>query len=630
MHAAPGQFEPLCRRDWLAAAVIASIAAVVFSPTLGCEFLNLDDTGYVTDNPHVTSGLTADSVRWAFTTADMGNWHPMTWLSLQLDAHLWGLDPRGFHLTNVFLHATNGALVFLALRSLTGAFWRSAAVALLFAVHPLRTEAVAWVSERKGVLSAWFGLIALWAYARYARSPGAGRYLLVVVGLALSLMAKPMLVTFPFLALLLDWWPLGRARTAADWRRLAVEKLPLLLLVLAFSVVAYRTQSASGALGLMDVHPLSVRLKNAVVSYTVYLALSVYPVGLAHFHPHPGPSLALWKIAGALLLLAVVTVSASGLRRRAPYLLAGWLWYLGTLVPMIGLVPVGGIAYADRHTYFPQIGVLLAVSWGVADLAAGRHVVALAAGVAAAVALAVGSYYQEQYWRNSLALWQRDIDVVEPWSIGLNVVGELLSAAGRDDEAAARFRAALKVDGTFYQAHANLADIAFRKGNLDEAAREFDQACRLKPGLSTAFSGYGRVELFRNRIDHALALFQQALVLEPESAVAHEGMGQTLLAVGKRDQALAHLRQAVRCDPGYGFGHASLGKALEDGGDLGGAAEQFEEATHVQPKEALFWVDLGRVRRRQGRAEEAARCLQRAAELDPSMDPAGTPVRATP
>jgi tetratricopeptide (TPR) repeat protein len=571
----------------------------------------------------------------------MGNWHPLTWLSLELDASLWGLDPRGFHLTNVLLHAANAALAFLALRSLTGAFWRSAAVALLFAVHPLRTEAVAWVSERKGVLSALFGLLALWTYAGYARSPGAGRYLLVVVALALSLMAKPALVTFPCLALLMDWWPLGRARTAADWRRLAVEKLPLLILVLGFSVVAYRTQASTGALGLMDVFPLSVRLKNAIVSYAVYLALSVYPVGLAHFYPHPGTSLPLWKVTGASVLLAVVTASAIVLRRRAPYLLAGWLWYLGTLVPMIGLVPVGGIAYADRHTYFPQIGVLLAVCWGVADLAAGRRVVAFAAGVAAAIALAVGRYYQTQYWRNSLALWQRDIDVVEPYATGLNALGDVLAAAGRDEEAAKRYRAALANDSTFGPALANLANLASRKanvallqGNLDEAAREFDQACRLGPGHSSAFSGYGRVELMRNRIDHALALFQQALVLEPESAVAHEGMGQAMLVAGNREQGLAHLWQAVLCDPGNALGHVFLGKALEAGGDLKGAAEQFEEATRAMPKEALYWIDLGRVRQRQGRAEEAARCLQRAAELDPSLNSAvrstDTPARATP
>jgi protein O-mannosyl-transferase len=639
MHAGPPQFGPLSRRDWLAALLLAGLAVAVFVPALRCDFVNYDDPEYVVANPHVTEGPTAAGIRWAFTTSYMGNWHPLTWLSLQLDASLWKLDPRGYHLTSVLLHAANTALLFLALRTLTGAFWRSLAVVVLFSVHPLRTEAVAWISERKGVLSIFFGLLALWAYAGYARSPRPSRYLLVMLALALSLMSKPALVTFPFLALVLDWWPLGRAVAFADWRRLAVEKIPLLALVLAFSVVAYWTQSGSGALGDSEMFPLTVRVKNAIVGYVMYLYLTVYPVDLAILYPHPwarnpGHALPLDQVGGSLLLLCLFTACAIAMRKRASYLLAGWLWYLGTLVPVIGLVQVGGAAYADRYVYFPQIGLLIAICWSAADVAARRPALAYAAGIAAAVALTVGTLRQLDTWRDSVTLWQNDIHIVGKYPKALNNLGEAYASKGQDDEAAARFREALEHDANDGMAHANLGNVAFRKGRMDDAAAEFEAACRLAPGSSQAFSSFGMVELLRQKIDHAIALYHEALRLEPESAAAHTGLGYALLMGKRRDDGLAHLREASRCDPRYVLAYVFLGKALEERGDIDGAAEQFEQAARVKPTEALYWVDLGRIRQRQGRTEEATRCLKRAAELNPRFSfaarTAGSPERSTP
>jgi tetratricopeptide (TPR) repeat protein len=607
---------PLAGRDWLAAAVLAAVAIAVFFPALQCPFVNYDDPEYVTNNPHVTTALTPANMRWAFSTSWMANWHPLTWLSLQLDASLWKLDPRGYHLSNVLLHAANVALTFLILRSATGALGPSAAVALLFAVHPLRVEPVAWVAERKGVLSVFFGLLALWAYVGYARSPNARRYLLVAVALALSLMSKPALVTFPFLALVLDWWPLGRAANARDWRRLVLEKVPLLVLIVAFSVIAYLTQSGGGALGGLDMFPLAVRLKNAVVGYVMYLYLTIYPVNLAILYPHAGAALPLEKVLGSLLVLLLVTAAAVMLRRRAPYLLTGWLWYLGTLVPVIGLVQVGGAGYADRYVYFPHIGLLLALCWGARDLLAAWPRLATATAVAAAVALSIGSYRQLETWRDSISLWRHDLDVAGKYPKGLNNLGEALLSAGRDNEAVPYFRETLQQDPNYGEAYANLGNVAYRHGRMDEAATAFEQAIRFLPKQSTAYSRYARVELTRNKIDHAIALFRQALLLDSNSAEAHSGLGLALTMCNKVDEGLVHLREAVRCDPGDVLAHVFLANILERQGDVNAAAAHLEEATRLAPGEPVYWQDLGRVRQRQGRTAEANQCLKRAAELE--------------
>jgi Flp pilus assembly protein TadD len=607
---------PLVGRDWLVAVALAGIAFAVFSPSLQCPFVNYDDPEYVIANPRVTSGLTADNLRWAFTTSYMGNWHPLTWLSLQLDARLWELDARGFHLSNLLLHAASAALTFLFLRSATGALGPSAAVALLFAVHPLRTEPVAWIAERKGVLSVFFGMWALWAYVHYTRSPGWGRYLFVGVALALSLMSKPALVTFPFLVLVLDWWPLGRVQTARDWRRLALEKVPLFALVVAFSVIAYATQSGGGALADLDLFPVAVRLKNAVVSYVMYLLLTGYPINLAILYPHPGSGLPLWQVLGSLLVLCLVTAGAIALRTRAPYLLAGWLWYVGTLVPVIGLVQVGGAGYADRYVYFPHIGLLMAICWGVADLLAGRPRLTYVATATVAVVLAVLSYRQLDTWRDSVALWKRDMDIVGKYPKGLNNLGEALLSSGRIDEAIVCFREALQRDKEYGQAYAHLGRAAYKQGRLEEAAREFEQAIRYLPKLSTAYSGYGEVELTRGNVNRACALFQTALRLDAHSPEAHAGLGLALSMRGQFDEGLAQLHEAVRCDPRDVLARVFLARTLQDIGDFSAAAGQFEEVVRLAPNEPLYWNDLGHLQQRLGRTRQANECFKRAAELE--------------
>ncbi len=667
------------RREWLAAAALAGATFAAFVPALRCEFVNFDDPQYVGKNPNVSTGLSAENARWAFTTFENANWHPLTWLSLQLDASLWGLNPSGYHLTNVLLHAANAALLFLALRSLTGALWRSAAVALLFAVHPLRAESVAWVTERKDVLSALFGFLALWAYAAYAKTPSVRLYLAVGAALALSLMAKPMFVTLPCLLLVLDWWPLGRtratrpdglppaagrpspsgpgrataspdrpgpgpgtgtqllqaapavkpapaapARRPATLLRLAAEKLPLFALVAASAAVTARAQAAEGAVADLAMFSPAIRLGNAAVSYVAYLAMTAWPTNLAIYYPHPiynydgGEVLPAAQVGGALLLLAALTAGAVALRRRAPYLLAGWLWYVGTLVPVIGLVQVGGQAYADRYTYFPQVGLLLAACWGAADLAPrALPRVALAAGAVVAVVLAALTWDQLHVWHNSVSLWEHDIKVARDCPTAQMNLGEMYMDRGRYEEAARCFGRAIQLDPKPPKPHSNLGNAFLKLGRADDAEREQKMALHLDPNVAEVYFNLGLVQVARNRPTEAAHYFTEALRLQPKSAEALSSLGLILLQRGRLEEAEGHLRQAVRYDPNYGPAHHFLGKVLEVKRDFPGAAEQFEEATRLSPRDAKAWHDLGNARMRQQRYAEAAECFKRAVALDP-------------
>jgi tetratricopeptide (TPR) repeat protein len=607
-------------RPWLAAAVLAGIAAAAFAPAAGFEFVNLDDPIYVVQNPRVTSGLSAGGVGWAFTTFDSANWHPLTWLSLQLDASLWESKPLGFHLTNVLLHATNAAVLFLALRALSGGFWRSGAAALLFAVHPLRVESVAWVSERKDVLSVLFGLLTLWAYAGYARRPSAGRYAAVATCFVLSLLAKPMLVTLPLLLLVLDWWPLGRARVAKDWLRLIAEKLPLLALTAGSAVVTVQAQKASGAVIGLATYPPDVRAENAAYSYVWYLAKTVWPSDLAVFYPHPAVvydrsgALAPAAAAGAAALLVASSVAAVALRRRAPYLLAGWLWYLGTLVPVIGLVQVGLQARADRYTYFPQVGILISACWAVGDLRPRRLWAAAAAAVVAA-ALALATYWQLQTWSDPLALWQHALRVSGRCPTVLVNLGETLERRQRMAEAFALYLDAVRLDPNSAQVRLDLGNALEKQGRLDEAARHFEEACRLEPKSPYGYTNLGNVLLRQNKpreakarfetarglapdrgivyrnlgraedalgnFDRAVECYRQSLGVEPNDAQARSNLGVDLVRLGKPEEGFALLQEAVRADPGSVEAHYRLGEALGRVGSVEAAAEEYERAVRL-------------------------------------------------
>jgi tetratricopeptide (TPR) repeat protein len=653
---------PLTRRDWLAAAVLAGVAFAALAPALACDFVNFDDFTYVVRNPQVKGGLSSAGVRWAFTTSRAANWHPLAWLSLQLDATLFGPGPLGFHLTNVLLHAANAALLFLALRSLTGAYRRSAAVALLFAVHPLRAESVAWVSERKDVLSAAFGLLALAAYAGYARAPSLRRYLPVVAALALSLMAKPMLVTLPFLLLVLDGWPLRRARALGDWGKLAAEKLPLFAVVAASSAITVRAQAGEGAVMALEKLPLDARAGNAAVSYVAYLSKTVWPVNLAVLYPHPGGGLPAWRVASAALLLAALTAGAVALRGRAPYLLAGWLWFVGTLVPVIGLVQVGLQAYADRYTYFPQVGLLIAVCWGAADLAGARARAALVTAGVVAWVLAGLTWGQLGVWRDSLALWEHAVRAAGESPVGLANLGETLEERGRFREAETRYRGAVRLEPESVKAHIDLGNNLLKQGKFDEAAQEFAEVCRLEPDSPRGYTNLGNVYLQQKKFGEAARQFQEAcrrapdvamgflnlgkaeeergdfaraaesyreaLRLEPDSPRAHAALGAALLQQGNDGEGLDQLRASVGCDPRFVDGHTLLGKALAQRGELAEAGRHLEAAVDLDRKSAEAWSNLGALRFLQGRKAEAEGCMAQAREL--RRQPPGTSGPARP
>jgi tetratricopeptide (TPR) repeat protein len=654
-------------RNGLAAAGLAVVTFVLFTPALNCQFVNIDDPDYVTKNPHVKAGLNAAAIQWAFTAYHTYNWHPLTWLSLQLDATLWknsdgSLDPRGFHLTNVQLHAANAALLFLALQSLTGAFWRSAAVALLFAVHPLRAESVAWVSERKDVLSTFFGLLALWAYAAYARRPTVGSYLAVAAAFAVSLLCKPMLVTLPCLFLVLDWWPLGRWRERSAWP-LIREKLPLFALVVVSSIVTFQAQAGGGSVADLRRFPPYARLANAANSYATYLFKTFWPTQLAVYYPHPVfvpgkvGSLTFTEAGVATLVLLALSGAAFALRRRAPYLLAGWLWFLGTLVPTIGLIQVGAQAYADRYTYLPQVGILLALCWAAGDLARSRPaaIAALSSAVVAAVVLAMVTREQLAFWHDSLALWEHNDRVAAPSALALVSYGEALAEQQRTDEAIDAYTRSLQYDNLSFRAHNDLGNLLLQrhkldeatghfklacaygpkhavahlnlglvlaeKGDLREAARENETAIRLEPERFEGYFQLGQVQARLNELVPAVKSFREAVRLRPDFAKAHAGLGDTLLRLGQVEEGTAELRKAVECDRQFGQGHLLLGMALESRGNREEASQHYEEAVKQRPDFAPAWNKLGGCRARQGRLPEAVECLSRAVELSPKMVP---------
>lgn len=503
----------------LAALGLVLLAAVTFAPLAGTRyaFINADDKDYVTDNPHVRGGLTVENVLWAFTSFHAHNWHPLTWLSLQCDQQFLGGTAAAFHRTNLALHLLNMLLLFLALEMMTGCWGRSAFVAALFGVHPLHVESVAWVSERKDVLSGLFWMLTLCAYAWYVRHPSPGRYALVLVSFGLGLLAKPMLVTLPCVLLLLDLWPLRRL--AIGWKRLAAEKIPLLLLSAAASIVTMQAQHriVKGP----EEFPLPIRVGNAVVSYWRYLRKTVWPSDLAIFYPHPGPLLSpLAAAIGALGLVAATVLAVRACHTR-PYVTVGWLWYLGVLVPVIGLVQVGNQALADRYTYIPLIGLFVILAWGMVDFARRRGwpaALPASLGAAGIAACAVLTRVQLSYWQDGVKLWQHTVEVTAPHAISHFYLGDALQAAARDAEALPEYRQALGLAPHYPDAHRRMGEILESEGKLDEAYAEYLAELGQNPFSATAHVGLGRLDERAARLRRAYRHYEAALSLEDDRA----------------------------------------------------------------------------------------------------------------
>jgi len=527
---------------------LIAITLIVYAPVRHYGFLTWDDTLYVTENPDVLRGLTWHGVGWAFTTGYAWNWHPLTLLSHMLDVEFYGLDAGMHHLTNVLLHVANTLLLFGLLHRMTGLVARSAFVAALFGVHPLHVESVAWVAERKDVLSTFFWMLTLWGYALYVRRPSGGRYAAVLFLFALGLAAKPMLVTLPFVLLLLDVWPLGRATAG---RRLVWEKLPLLALATAASVVTFLVQQRGGTVTDIESLPLGLRLQNVLVSYAAYVGMTLWPARLAAFYPYPA-SFPAWQVVGAFGLLVATSLLAWVVRRHG-YLPVGWLWYLGTLVPVIGFVQVGNQALADRYMYVPLVGLLLVVAWGVPDVLArwpGRRLVLpIGAGLVIAACM-VRARAQVGHWRDDATLWEHALAVTSGNHVAHNSVGNLLMRQGKVDEAAAHYLEALRARPGFSLAHNNLGVALAAQGRFGDALDHYAEALRLDPGYADAHHNMGLALAKLGRGEEALVQLEEAVRLKPNGAEFHRVLGVMLAAQGRTAEAIAHYREALRLDPG--------------------------------------------------------------------------------
>ncbi len=547
-------------REIALSCLLVLITTAAFWPVINAGFVNLDDPGYVSHNRQIRSGLNWGTIQWSFAGVHECNWHPVTWLSHGLDCSLYGIEPRGHHVTNLALHVANTLLLFLLLKALTGLAWPSAVVAALFGVHPLHVESVAWISERKDVLSTLFFLLTLLAYTRYARDKERSRwnfYAVALIGFALGLMSKPMLVTLPFVLLLLDYWPLARVEipNRSGWTRLVWEKLPFFGLSFASCFITYAVQNTGGAVVTLEAAPFPARVANALVAYVRYLGKFFWPADLAVSYPAEF-HWPLWIVLGSALLLLAVTLAVVLQARTRSYLAVGWFVFVGTLVPVIGLVTVGGQSMADRYMYIPSIGLLVAVVWGCRALLsgsrAGRMVFAVVAGVVV-TCCGIATYRQAGYWRNSEALFARTIAVTKR----PNLITELnyaiaLSSAGKAEAAIPHFNAALRLDprGVHRREVASAyADALVKMGQFQEAIGRYQEALEQSPDFVHAISGLGVALAQTGRMREAAAQFAEGVRLRPEDADLRCNLGRALLNLGQLDEAESQLRMALQLQP---------------------------------------------------------------------------------
>ena len=567
----------------------------------GHAFVNLDDDVYVYENPIVLGGLTLEGAKWAFTTFHASNWHPLTWLSHMLDAELFGPSAGWHHRVNVLLHLLNTGLLFLVLWRMTGGMWPSAFVAALFGVHPLHVESVAWVAERKDVLSTLFWILTMGAYLRYAQRPGMGRYLLVAVLFALGLMCKPMLVTLPFVLLLLDWWPLGRmsregAPVSEQWRlampmvfRRMWEKIPLLGMSAISCAITYLAQAKGGAVSQFEHLPFGSRISNAFVSYVAYLGKAVWPSSLAVFYPHPATihaNVPAWEIAGSVLLLCGLSIIVLREGHRRPYLAVGGLWYLGTLVPVIGVIQVGAQAMADRYTYVPLIGVFIAVAWGIPELLAGwrfRRFALEALGGAVVLALSLAGWSQVGYWRDSVTLLSRAVAVTDGNWVAMNNLGISYEKLGQYQQAIGCYREALRIKPDDAKAWNNLGVSCEKLGQYQQAIGYYREALRIKPDYAYAWNNLGVSYEKLGQYQQAIGCYREALRIKPDIPSVWTNLGAAYVKFGEYPKAAEAYREAIRLKPGDAYAWNNLGVSCIKLGQQQQAIGYFQEALRIKP-----------------------------------------------
>jgi tetratricopeptide (TPR) repeat protein len=677
------------RQAILVALALAAITLACYSPLATHPFIAFDDHDYISQNPQVAGGLSWLGFVWAFTQGHAANWHPLTWLSHMLDCQLFGLNAGLHHIVNALLHTLNAVLVFVLFRQMTGAFWRSALVAALFAWHPLHVESVAWASERKDTLSCLFWLLTLIAYVRYARSrtlgdfgpiPGPqvgthstasplaprqsdqgrsgmrpyrewkgfpraplGGYLLVLFLFACGLMSKPMVVTLPCVLLLLDFWPLNRLgpsqsagqdpadEAPQEWGlqswlkqagKLFLEKLPLFGLTLASSAVTCAVQK--GAMSSLDALPFTDRLANAIVSYGRYLAKTLWPSNLAVVYPYE-PHVPAALVIGVALLLVLLTIGCLLCAKRAPFLIVGWLWFLGTLVPVIGLIQVGSQSMADRYMYIPAIGLFVMVVWGVSALIESqsperlpllRKTAALAGAAALAVLLGC-SFVQVGVWRSNEALFGHATKVTADNYIALDQLGAAYEASGRRAEGMATCAQAVRLKPNYPEARYNLGTMFLKQGDLDQAAQHLEIAVRKKPNFADAHINLGKVFLAQDKLDQAVASFRAGAAAAPADPEAHYSLGTALLMKSQVDDAARCLDEALRLKPGYAEAHRNLAIALMRQGKIVEGASHFCSAVQISPRDPEAHRNLGVALLQLGQPAKAESCLIEAVRLEP-------------
>jgi protein O-mannosyl-transferase len=532
-------------RAWIGLALIL-LNLLVYAQVHDYPFINFDDVQYVTENGHVLSGLTVDGIRWAFSSPHAGNWHPLTWISHMIDVELFGHDAGRHHLVSLFIHTLTTLLLFVVFARMTMDVWASAFVAALFAVHPTHVESVAWIAERKDVLSGFFWMLTMWAYTRYASAPSSWRYAGVVVPFIAGLLSKPMVVTLPFALLLLDLWPLRRVGSTG-WRRLILEKVPLIVLSAASSLVTFVVQREAGAVRALDVLPFERRFAAATVGYAEYVLKTVWPADLAVLYPHPAV-IPPWHWAAAVVLLVAMTTLAVWTWRARPFLSVGWFWFVGTLIPVIGLVQVGTQRIADRYLYLPSIGLFVLATWGVVELAA-RVRVPRAGLVPAALAIVATfsllTHRQVQHWRSSVALWEHTLRVTENNSRAHAHLGHALTAEARHEEAIAQFQRALALRPDYPEALNYLGAALARRGEADAAVPMFRRAVELAPALPHARTNLATALAQSGRLREAIVEYREVLRVAPNDLQARVNLGRALMSTGEVDEGSEHLLYAT-------------------------------------------------------------------------------------
>jgi len=624
----------------MAGMLLIFLTVAVYWQIIGHDFIVIDDEVYVYENPHVQKGITPESLAWAFRIGDKEDtyWHPLTWISHMADGGLFGLRPGGHHFSSLLLHLANCLLLFSVLRQMTGSDGRSLLVAALFALHPLNVESVAWIAERKNLLSSFFWMLTLLAYIRYCRAPGLGTYLVTVLIFALGLLAKPMLVTLPAVLLLLDYWPLDRKRSGRTTRgaadshpgqlqysvqRLVMEKIPLLVLSGGSVCLSLLSLQKIGAIVPAGAVPFDLRLANALVSYAAYIWKMVWPTGLAVIYPYPETLMPAWQIIGATLLLTACSLFFIGCAKDRPYRMVGWLWYLGTLLPVSGLVQ-GGLwpAMADRWTYIPLIGLFIIMAWSLPDPLAARDARARwAAGLSIAVCLMLGAvtWKQAGYWQNSIALLEHTVRVTAPNAAAHEFLGVSLDRQGRTAEAIVNYRKALDLKPDFADVHNDLGNALYHQGKKEAAIAAYQQVLALRPGDEKAHFNLGIVMESQGRSAAAEAYYRNAIGLKPDFTAAHYKLGVILETLGRLDDAVVHYRTTIQLSPDFEDGYNRLAVALGKQGHTREAIEYYRRLLRLNPDNARGHFNLAVALSSQGPNSGALEHYARVLQLEPDF-----------